>query len=117
MNSVAVLVTRAPFANSASQDALEMSMVLGSFEVPTALFFLGDAVRQFTHLQPEVMNIKNYTKSFAALPFYDVDALFVKKTDLDKYHIDARQIPSVYRILSDTQVEKMLTTYQRVIRF
>ena len=117
MKSVALILTQSPFANSASNDALDMSMVLGSFEVPTALFFVGDAVRQFASLQPEKMNIKNFTKSFSALPFYDIEALYIRKADLEFNEIPEAGISDDFEVLDEQGVQSKLATFDRVILF
>lgn len=114
---VALLLTQAPFANSAGQDGLDMAMVLGSFEIPSAMFFLSDAVYQLRQVNTENTGLKNYTKSFAALPFYDIEDIYVSALDLERRDIDSADLPDFVTALTPNQLADKLADYQQVIRF
>lgn len=117
MKSIALVLTESPFADTKGHDALDMSMVLGSFEIPTALFFLGAGVNQLRQLHPEVFAIKNYTKSFAALPFYDVEDLYACKEDLQQWNMSETALMDDLQILSNEEIQARLAQFNRVIRF
>lgn len=117
MKSTALILTQSPFGNSSSHDALDMAMVLGTFEIPTALFFVSGAVRQFTALKPDVLGIKNYVKSFAALPFYDVEDLYVCKEDLLSHNISHQNLPEDFQLLTKKAIGEKLQCFHQVVKF
>lgn len=117
MKSIALLVTQSPFSDSKGHDALDMALVLGSFEIPTALFFVSSGVNHLRTLQPDTFNVKDFTKSFSALPFYDVEDLWVCREDLQLWSIDAALLGPELRILSKAGIQKKLAEYDRIIRF
>lgn len=117
MKSTALILTQSPFSNSLSHDALDMAMVLGTFEIPTALFFVSGAVSQFVALKPEILGIKNYVKSFAALPFYDVTDLYVCREDLLSYNISEENLTDNFQLLNKQEIREKLQSYHQVITF
>ncbi len=97
--SLALLNSRAPFASSAGKDALDIALVFGSFEQPTALFFQGDGVYQLIQGQSgEFISVKDYLKTFSAFEFYDIEEICVCQDSLierglsNDFHIDNVQI-------------------------
>ena len=117
MKSTALILTQSPFANSSNHDALDMAMVLGTFEIPTALFFVSGAVSQFMTLNPEVLGIKNYVKSFAALPFYDVEDLYVCREDFQSHNMSTENLPDDFQLLNKQEIREKLQCYHQVIKF
>ena len=117
MKSVALILTRPPFANGDSHDALDMAMVLGSFEIFTALFFVNAGVNQLRKLQPEVVEVKDFTKSFAALPFYDVEELYVCDEDMLHWGMSGATLNKEFKVISRAEMQSKLIKFDRVIRF
>ena len=117
MKTIAIILSNNPFANSSGADALDMSMVLGSFEVPTALFFVGDAVNQFRTLSVGNCGIKDFTRSIGALPFYDVEELYIEhKAMLERGLQPADLIPEL-TILDSQSLRNKLATFDMVVTF
>lgn len=99
-----------------------MAMVLGTFEIPCALFFVSSSVRQFASLKPEALRIKNYIKSFAVLPFYDVEELYICRDDILRYniaedHVFIDHIPKEFQLLSSAEIQEKLQRFHQVVRF
>lgn len=76
--SVAIINAKAPISSNNGKDALDLALIYGSYEQDTALFFHGDGVWQLINKQdPELVQAKNYLKTFSALEFYDIDSIYV----------------------------------------
>ncbi|MCO4797750.1 MAG: sulfurtransferase complex subunit TusC [Colwelliaceae bacterium] len=93
--TIAILNTSSPFGQSDAKDALDIALIMGSYEQKTHLFFQGDGVWQLiTKQDPECINVKNFLKTFAAFEFYDLEKIYVCKKSLEqrnlpvKFHID-----------------------------
>jgi len=81
--AVAILNSKAPISQPHGKDSLDLALVFGSYEQQTTLFFQGDGVWQLIEQQnSDLVNGKNYLKTFAALEFYDIEDLFVCQKSL-----------------------------------
>ena len=100
--TVAILNTQAPFSSATGKEALDAALIFGSFEQAPALFFLGDGVYQLIGQQnADLINMKDYLKTFSALEFYDIENIYVCQQSLqarnllelsDNFHIDNIQV-------------------------
>lgn len=115
--NIALVITQPPFANTSGQDAVDMAMVLGTFEIPTALFFASGGVRQLASVNTTGTSLKDFTKSFAALPFYDIDDIYASQLDLQRHNINLQELPDFVQVLTPADLSLTLSEYQRVIRF
>jgi len=104
--------------NEASKEALDAALIYGSFEQPTSLFFQGEGVRQLvTHQQLDVVHVKDYLKTMAALEFYDIDNIYLCKKSLtdrglaEDFHIDNVQV------LSAEAFSEQLHQHDVILRF
>lgn len=96
---ISILNTSSPFGESDAKDALDVALIMGSYEQTTHLFFQGDGVWQLIDKQdPESINVKNFLKTFAAFEFYDLEKIYVCKNSLVQrglpiqFHIDNVQV-------------------------
>lgn len=115
--NIALVITQPPFANTSGQDAVDMAMVLGTFEIPTAMFFVSGGVRQLTSVNTTGTSLKDFTKSFAALPFYDIENIYASQLDLQRHNINQQELPDFVQVLTPADLSLTLSEYQRVIRF
>ena len=100
--TVAILNTQAPFSSATGKEALDAALIFGSFEQAPALFFLGDGVYQLIGQQnADLINMKDYLKTFSALEFYDIEHIYLCRQSLqarnllelsDNFHIDNIQV-------------------------
>ena len=115
--STALLLTKTPFGDLSGQDALDMAMILGTFEIPCALFFIGQSVTQFKSIKPETIRTKNFVKGYSALPFYDVDDLFICQQSLNKFNIEVSSLPGQLTVLDRLNLHNKLMSYDSVVKF
>ncbi|MCC2615751.1 sulfurtransferase complex subunit TusC [Aestuariibacter halophilus] len=109
-----IVFTAPPFGNARGQDALDVALAAGSFGQDVALFFTGAGVLQLVKGQsPDCIGAKNYTKTFAALPFYDVEDIYVCQTSLEAYGIASYElcVPAVALSAEDMRQHVDNTTH------
>ncbi|OUR61380.1 sulfur oxidation protein DsrF [Colwellia sp. 39_35_sub15_T18] len=116
--SLALLNSKAPYANNAGKDALDIALVFGSFEQATALFFQGDGVYQLMQGQDgDIISVKDYLKTFSAFEFYDIEDVYVCQQSLierglaSDFHIEQVQV------LNQHDFASKLTTHSTILRF
>ena len=85
---IAIVNTKAPFARAEAKEALDVALIFGSYEQPTSLFFQGDGVYQLVNnQQPELINAKDFLKTFSAFEFYDLENIYVCQASLTERNI------------------------------
>lgn len=116
--SLALLNSKAPFANSAGKDSLDIALIFGSFEQAVSLFFQGDGVWQLINGQDgDIISVKDYLKTFAAFEFYDIENVYISEQSLhernltNQFHIDEVQV------LNQQEFSEKLSSHQTVLRF
>ncbi|AWL12001.1 Protein TusC like protein [Saliniradius amylolyticus] len=116
MTQVAVISRRAPYAGHCAQEALDLAMMAGTFGLECALFVAGDGVFQLVkHQQPEPLQRKNFSKTFAALEFYDVEPIYVLESSLSERGINPQDLLPEVSILSPELWQQTLAGYQHLV--
>lgn len=117
-SSLAIINSKAPFGSSQGKDALDIALIFGSFEQSVSIFFQGDGVYQLLEGQHgNLIDIKDYLKTFSAFEFYDIENIYVCQQSLmsrqlkQGFHIESVQI------LSSAEFAKELACHQHVLRF
>ncbi|NMP32323.1 sulfurtransferase complex subunit TusC [Thalassotalea sp. M1531] len=118
VNSLAIITTQAPYSSASGKDALDMALIFGSYEQDIALFFIGDGVWQLIDkANGELLQVKDYLKTFSALPFYDVEDVFICEQSLKDRGIEGPlNIQSAQTLSKQTLIET-LKQYKAVLRF
>jgi tRNA 2-thiouridine synthesizing protein C len=95
LKSISILNTSAPFGESNAKDALDVALIMGTYEQETHLFFQGDGVWQLiTKQTPETIKVKDFLQTFSAFEFYDLNNIYVCRQSLiernlpESFHID-----------------------------
>ena len=117
-NSIAVLNRRAPYAGSVAQDSLEFVMAMSNFGQQLSLFFVDDGVYQLLSGQaPQHIVRKHFTKGLAALPFYDVDNIFVCQRSLEQRGIQVDALSIKAQLLASDKLAEFIAAHKQVVTF
>lgn len=115
---IGIINSRSPYGDNAGKDALDLALIFGSYEQEVSLFFHGDGVYQLAPLQlPELIEQKNYLKTFAAFELYDVNHVYVCEDSLKE-----RQLSNTFHIddvtiLAKAAFKEKLSQQQAIFRF
>ncbi len=116
--SLAILNSSSSFDRTQGRDALDIALIFGSYEQRVALFFQGEGVRQLVNRQQaDIIQAKDYLATFSALPFYDVEEIYVCQHSLTDralttdFHLDN------VSVLSAGDFAKKLQQFDMVLRF
>jgi len=118
-SSLAIINSHAPFSESSGKDALDMALIFGSYEQEIALFFQGDGVWQLLDQQDgSSLGIKNYLKTFSALPFYEIEQIYICENSLRERNIvDTTFNIEEYKVLGNSDFSAMLNNFHHILRF
>ncbi|GLX80410.1 protein TusC [Thalassotalea insulae] len=116
--SIAILNTCAPFCAPDAKDALDIAMIMGSYEQETHLFFKGDGVWQLVaQQQPAQINVKDFLKTFAAFEFYDLEHLYVCEQSLIERGISANFHIDGVKVLAAEPFAEALKQHATILTF
>ena len=116
--SIAILNTTAPFAQPNAKDALDVALIMGSYEQETHLFFQGDGVWQLIKEQtPTDISVKDFLKTFAAFEFYDLNNVYICQKSLEERGLTAIFHIDNVHVMSSTQFADKLSQNDIIFRF
>jgi tRNA 2-thiouridine synthesizing protein C len=116
--SLAIISRHPPHGTSDGQEALDLALVSGTFGQPVTLFFIGDGIYQLLkHQQPAPIGRKDYSKTFAALDFYDVSQPVVCTDSLARRGINAEDLCIQANLQSPQQWRALLASFDHIVNF
>lgn len=116
--SILIYLTKAPMANSANQEAVDLALAAASFEQEVSLLFEGDASFQLIPNQtPDSVGRKNLPKAFKAFPIYGIQDLYLLGNTQEslkaKIHAEHKNIIEV----ANNELNSLFEKFDTVIRF
>lgn len=117
-NTVLIVQTSLPFQNHSGQEALDMALSLANFELPVKLLFTDNGVWHFNAgMSPSEMALKDFTKTYPALQFYDIDDIFVCGNSLKSAGLSVGSLPDFAQCISTDEIKSLFQSVQQVVTF
>lgn len=113
----AIINREAPFTSARGVESLDLVLAAGSFGFEVAVFFSDDGVYQLISSDAEKIKQKNLNKTLSALPFYEVEDLFVLSTSLETRLISPSDLNVPVKIVEPNDWQCMLNKYDKIICF
>ncbi len=118
MKRIAIINSRPAFGNNAGKDALDLALILGSYEQQVSVFFHDDGVFQLQkNQQTELVEQKNYLKTFSAFELYDIENVYACKQSLTLRSLPFEFSTDAVSVLSQESYNKMLAEHDVIIQF
>ena len=116
--SIAILNTSLPFSTPNAKDALDVALMMGTYEQQVSIFFIGDGVWQLVENQsPEKLHIKDFLKTFSAFTYYDIENVYVCKKSLSdrglSHHFHIKEVA----VLEQNCLSEKIQIQDVVLRF
>lgn len=93
MKSISFIFNKAPYGKQASRELLDICLMSSAFEMPISVIFKDQGVLQLLKNQePELLAMKNHSKTFQALELYGVENVMICKESLEKLNIDGANL-------------------------
>ncbi len=116
MKRITVILTTPPYGESHSHDGLDFAVAGTNFGHHIAVLFEGDGVWQLKANQQPPKGIKHVLKRITALPFFDIEDLFVcEQSMLSRMSDEA--LPEEVRSVTAKEKVALLTDSDMVVRF
>jgi tRNA 2-thiouridine synthesizing protein C len=110
------LLHRAPYGNTATRDWIDAVLASASFDQPLQLLFTGEGVWSLLPGQKgEKIDMKDIGKLLGALPYYDINAVFVDGEALATRQLDAASLVLPATVLDTAQLRELMREAAQVI--
>ena len=118
MKRIAIINSRPAFGNNAGKDALDLALILGSYEQQVSIFFHDDGVFQLQkNQQTELVNQKNYLKTFGAFELYDIEHIYACEQSLISRKLSCEFSIDTVSVLSQQRFNDILAEHDVILQF
>lgn len=108
---------RAPHGTGYAQESLELVMITAAFEQRVSLVFMDDGVYQLKSGQDTTtLNLKNFSKTFRALPDFDIETVYVEAESLTARGLQVQDLIIPVKVLSSAELSELMTKQDVVIQ-
>lgn len=115
---ILALCTYAPTRLVNAREALDAILATAIFDQSVSLLFCGDGVWQLVAQQGDYTGSdKSLIDSLAALPLYDIEAVYADETSLAERGLHAADLLPQARIIGDTQARQLLADACAIMSF
>jgi tRNA 2-thiouridine synthesizing protein C len=116
--NTAIRITQPPFSNDTGRDALDLAMILATYEQSVALYFEQDGIYQLLkNINSQHILRKNYTSTFKALELYDIEKIYVNSNDLAQLGLKQNDLNIDVTMLSESDFFSLLNQTNTVLTF
>ena len=115
---ITIIISKSIFHQLVTKEALDIALLFGSFEQDIQLILLNDAVSHVVkNQQPKLLGSKDYTAVYNALPFYDIEQVFVCQHSLNIRNIAPSSCMEVAKVVSVDDIQLLISRADVVLRF
>lgn len=116
MNRIGIINRSAPYSGQAGQESVDLALAAASFGQQVSIFFVDDGVFQLLPNQkPSQLERKDFTKSFGAFEFYDIDNIYVCQQSLEKRGMSNAQLTVDVKVLNGADFNQVLSQHQHLV--
>ncbi|WP_166423868.1 sulfurtransferase complex subunit TusC [Paraglaciecola sp. 20A4] len=116
--SVGIINSTAPYGVSNGQESLDLALAAANFGQDVSLFFVDDGVFQLVKSQqPLPEQGKNYSKTFPALTFYDIDDIYVCEQSLIDRQLTKSDLCIDVTSLPHDELNVRIALHDHLVRF
>jgi len=108
-----VIINSSPYKDSQAQDGLDFVMAAAAFDLPVKILFQNDGVLNLLPNQDSsLINRDNFIDFIKAAELYEIDPIYINKSDINKYKLDLNKLLIETNIIELVE-EKNLTDFYK----
>jgi len=109
---------RAPHGTIYALESLETVLIGAAFDQDVSMVFIDDGVYQLKKdQQPDVLGMKNFSKTYRALEMYDVEKLFVEEESLVERGLTEDDLVVDVEVLNREAMSELMEQQDVVLSF
>ena len=118
MKKYLIILQNAPYANSQSLEAIELSLALAAFGQEVSLLFMGDGILQLLNSQaPDPIAHKAFTNVYSGLNLFDINHVYADETAIDKYGLDIKNLTIIPALVTDDKIISLIEQHDISLSF
>lgn len=119
MHKKILLISRhAPYGNSIAREALDAALSAAVYDQDLTLLFMDDGVFQLLkNQQAHTISQKNFSSMLSALPFYDIDKIYVHRESLTQRDIATESLMIEAILVNSLEISALLNQQEHILSF
>ncbi len=120
MHKKILLISRhAPYGTSIAKDALDAALAAAIYDQDLCMLFMDDGIFQLLRdQQAQEISQKSFTSMLSALPFYDIDKIYIHQESLEQRGLTIESlIIENAAIVNSTQISTLLNNQDHILSF
>ena len=115
---ILIIFSRAPYSSATGQEGLDALLTGAAFEYEVSVLFVHDGVYQLkNNQQTESSGLKLYTKTFSALPDFEVQKYYLHDTSLTARGLIAEQLSLQAEPIDRDAIAALIKQQDKVFTF
>ncbi|RLQ23060.1 sulfurtransferase complex subunit TusC [Seongchinamella sediminis] len=111
-----LVMRHSPYGSSLARATIDLALAMGAFDQDFDLLFMGPGVLQLVKDQhSEQLGLKNAGKILSSLPLYDMEAVYVDATSLQRYGLAEQDLVLPVNVLDSTRLPLFLNDCNHVL--
>jgi tRNA 2-thiouridine synthesizing protein C len=107
-----------PYGSSRAQEGLDVLLMASAFNQIINVLFIDQSILQLKKSQnPKVIAQKKFTKTFKALPLYDIDNIYLEETALLKYQLSEQDLIIPVTVVNSDTIGKLMREHDAIFNF
>lgn len=110
--SICIVFNKAPYGSQAGRELLDIALMAAAFEMPITAIFVEHGIFQLLKGQePDILNIKNHSATFKALPLYGIEEIFVEQAAIQKSGLMKNELIDIenLKIAGNDDIKKIIS--------
>lgn len=104
--TILILHTQTALNSLAGKEALDLSLIFGSYEQNVRVVFCHQGVTQaLAHQNPEALAQKDYLSTLKLLDIYDIEQVYACATSLEKMGFETSELIDGIEAISPSKIE------------
>lgn len=116
MKSISFIFNKAPYGNNSGRELLDICLMCSAFDMPINAIFKEQGVLQLLKAQePDVLSMKNHSKTFQALELYGVEKIMVCEKSLQTLKFNSSDLLDIATIENSSTINQVIAESDFVI--
>lgn len=116
---ILLLSRHAPYGTSIARDAIDAALATAVYDQDLSILFMDDGVFQLLKEQDaQSISQKSFTSLLSALPYYDIEKVYVHKESLEQRCISPTElVVSDMHMVSSVEVVSLFSQQEHILSF
>lgn len=116
--NILVIHSHTPYSSTSANDALEFTLAASTIADELNVLFTGPGIWQLKRGQNlAALEIKSQEKHLTALPYYDIEQLYVDRTALSDWQLSREDLIDTVVLISQTQIQQLMNKADYIYNF